>query len=117
MSDPEDGDDRPENVQDREPDTLSVEMLQTIKYMLGIQDPEYGDIQPPAAFNKKVSVKSTKKQLSAFPPDEDLSQMWTYRSSTAAGKDAKGNLEHDPLQTGTFLHYQKVNMAHYMTVP
>ena len=117
LSDPVEGEERAENIQDREADTLYVEMLQTVKCLLGIQDPEYGDIQPPAAFNKKVSVKSTKKQLSAFPPDEDLSQMWSYRSSKAAGKDAKGNLEHDPLQTGTFLHYQKVNMAHYMTVP
>ena len=110
LSDPEEREDRPENIQDREPDTLYVEMLQTIKMLLGIQHPECGDIQPPAAFNKKVSVKPTKKQLSAFPPDEDLSQMWTYRFSKAAGKDVKGNLEHDPLQTGTFLHYQKVNM-------
>ena len=66
LSDPEEGEDKSESIQDKEADTLYVEMLQTIKYLLGIQDPEYGDIQPPAAFNKKVSVKSTKKQLSAF---------------------------------------------------
>ena len=53
LSDPEEGEDRSDNLQDREPDTLYVEMLQTIKMMLGIQHPECGDIQPPAAFNKK----------------------------------------------------------------
>ena len=55
--------------------------------------------------------------MSAFPPDEDLIEMWAYRHHLASGKDAKGSTENPPLQTGQYLNFLRVRMSHYLSIP
>ena len=112
----EEGQERSETSLDKEPDATYVEMLQAIKALLEIQDPECDSVQRPCAFNKRPTAKSTKRQLSAFPPDEEVASMWAYRVSQASDKDSSG-VHHEPFNTGHFLPYQHVNMAHYASVP
>ena len=88
----EEGEERSETSLDKEPDATFVEMLQAIKALLEIQDPECDRVHPPCAFNKRLTAKTTKRQLSAFPPEEDVGSMWAYRASQASGKDSNGVL-------------------------
>ena len=70
----------------------------------------------PCAFNKRPTARATKRQLSAFPPDEYVASMWAYHVSQSSGKDSNGVLHLEPFNSGHFLPYQRVNMAHYASV-
>ena len=107
-------DDKPEETVN---DPSYVEMLQAVKGILDLADPEVDCLQPPSAFRQGQTFKSTKRQLSAFPPEENVQSMWSYRHQLAVGKDAFGHSSHAPLHTGSFLQYSKITMDHYESVP
>ena len=117
QSDLEEGEERAETSIDREPDATYIEMLQAMKSLLDIPDPECDSSHPPCAFKKRSTARATRRQQSAFPPEENVASMWSYRMSQASGKDANGVIQHEPFNTGHFLPYQRVNMAHYNSVP
>ena len=56
QSELEEGEDKSDGV-DKEPDVAYVEMLQAVKSLLELPDPEFDDFQPPCAFRKRVSQK------------------------------------------------------------
>ena len=95
----------------RDPDPNYVEMVQAIKSLLDIPEPETDNSAPPSAFKKSKSIKATKRQLCAFPPMEDIQCMWQFRSQKASGRDAKGIID-TPLHSGNFLPFTRVNMLH-----
>ena len=101
----------------KDPDPSYVEMIQSVKSLLDLPEPDSDTMVPPSAFKKKQSHKATKRQLSAFPPQEDLQSMWGFRYQKASGKDAKGSVENTPLHSGSYLQYSRVNMGHYLTMP
>ena len=113
----EEGEERSEPATDRELDATYVEVLEAIKVLLEIQDPECDNVHPSCAFNKRPTLRSNKRQLSAFPPDDDVASMWAYRASQASGKYSSGVLHHEPFNTGHLLPFQRVNMSHYSLVP
>ena len=117
QSDTEEGDGRSESLTEKDPDPSYIEMLQAVKSLLELPEPEFDTIQPPTAFKKKPNVKASKRQMLAFPPDEDVHQMWQYRHLQATGKDTKGKVEHAPLHAGHFLPFSKINMSHYLSIP
>ena len=102
---------------EREQDPTFVEIVQTVKNLLDIADPTVDDTNPPSAFYKKATFKTAKKQLTAFPPEEDIHSMWSYREEKAAGKDSKGRSTHAPLHPGQFLPYLSVAIENFLAIP
>ena len=102
---------------EREPEASYVEMLQAVKSLLKLPDPEVEQLAAPSAFRKKIDTKVNKKQISAFPPDENLDSMWEFRSNLASGKESQGLTKKSPLHVGQFLTYNRLFMQHYLSVP
>ena len=108
---------KPESIPDREADPSLVEVLQAVKSLLDLPDTLSDSIKPPAAFYKKPTMKSTKKEMAAFPPEEDVQSMWSYRQLQASGKDQGGKTSHSPLHTGQFLPFIRVAIENYISTP
>ena len=122
-SDPQDFDlevikdeDDSEELGDTPNDPSYIEMLQAVKSVLDLEDPEIAMVTPPSAFKKKANFSNTKRQLSAFPPEKSILEMWGFRQMLASGKNQQGS-NTCPLHTGQFLNFATINMAHYNTVP
>ena len=113
----EEGSAKQDTLPDRDEDPTLVEVIQAVKSLLELPDCLPDSVQPPSAFYKKQTSKSTKKQLSAFPPEEDILAMWRYRQLQASGKDQAGKNSHSPLHIGQFLPFIRVAVENYLSVP
>ena len=106
-----------ETLPDRDTDPSLVEIIQAVKNLLDLPDTLSDTVKPPSAFYKKPSIKATKKELAAFPPEEDVQAMWQYRQQQAAGKDIEGKTSHSPLHSGQFLPFIRVLIDNYISTP
>ena len=102
---------------DRDMEASYLEMLTSIKSLLHMDDPEIEQIAPPSAFKKRTSTKNTKKQISAFPPEQEIASMWDFRTQQVSGKNSQGISNQSPLHLSHFIHYARMNMNHYLTIP
>ena len=106
-----------QNTSEDTVDPSYVEMLQSIKTLLEIQEPEVISEAPPSAFSRRVPKGVTKKQQGAFPPEQILIDMWKFRDRKLSGTDSKGNPGGDVIRENHFLPFDKVRLHDYLTIP
>ena len=92
-----------------------VEMLNAIRGRLDLEVSQVECLVAPSAFSKKPSKQVVRKQNLAFPPVQDIKNMWDYRFRKASGTTLKDKSSLESLSQGEFLAFERPDMIYNTT--